>query len=71
VVATASEMGECESISTSDFPTAWVCDATGYLNVGSLGILAVVTIGLAGGMRRGSEIFPRIPLWSRNDVAIV
>ena len=48
-----------------------MCGAIGYLNVGTLGVLAVVTVGLAGGMRRGSETFPRTPLWSRNDVAIV
>ncbi len=69
--AIAREVGECESISTWDFHAARVCGAIGYLNVGTLGVLAVLTVGLAGGMRSGSEIFPRTPLWSRNDVAIV
>jgi hypothetical protein len=69
--AIASKVGECESISTWDFHAARVCGAIGYLNVGTLGVLAVVTVRLAGGMRRGREIFPRTPLWSRNDVAIV
>ena len=41
------------------------------MNVGTLGVLAVVMVGLAGGRRRGSEIFPRTPLWSRNNVGIV
>ena len=70
-VAIANEVGECESISPWDFYAARVCGAIGYLNVGTLGVLAVVTIGLAGGMRRGGETFPRTPLWSRNHVAIV
>ena len=67
----ANEVGECESISTCDFHAARVCGAIGYLNVGTLGVLAIVTIGLAGGMSRGSETFPRTPIWSRIDVAIV
>ena len=53
-VAIAIEVGECESISTWDFQAARVCGGIGYLNVGTLGALAVVTIGLAGGMRRGN-----------------
>ena len=48
-----------------------MCGGIGYLNVGTLGVLAVVMIELAGGIRRESESFPRTPLWSRNDVAIV
>ena len=67
----ASEVGECESISTWDFHAARVCGAIGYLNVGTLGVLAVLAVGFAGGMRRGSEIFPWTTLWSRNDVPIV
>ena len=70
-VAIASEVGECESISTCAFHAARVCGAIEYLNVGTLGVLAFVTNGLAGGMSRGSETFPRTPLWLRNDVAIV
>ena len=70
-VAIASEVGECESISTWDFHAAMACVEIEYLNVGTLGVLAVGIIELAGGMRRGSETFPRTPLWSRNDVAIV
>ena len=34
-------MGECESISTWDFHAARVCGEIGYLNVGTLGVLAV------------------------------
>ena len=70
-VAIANEVGECESISIRDFQAARVCGGIGYLNVGTLGALAVITIGLVGGMRRGSETFPRTPLRSRNEVAIV
>ena len=36
-----------------------------------LGVLAVVRIGLSGGIRRGSHVFHRTLLWSRNDVSIV
>ena len=67
----ASEVGECEYISTCDFHAARMCGAIGYLNVGTLGVLVIVTDGLAGGMSRGSETCPRTQLWSRNDVAIV
>ena len=70
-VAIANEVGKCESISTWDFQAASVRGRIGYLNVGTLGILAVFTIGLDGGMRRGSEAVSRTPLWSMNDVAIV
>ena len=70
-VVIASDVGECESISTCDFHAASVCGAIGYLNVGTLGGLPGVTVGSAGGMSRGREIVPRTPLWSRNDVAIV
>jgi hypothetical protein len=69
-VAIANEVEEYESISAWDLQTTRVCGGIGYFNVGTLGILAVVMIGLAGGMRRGSETFPRTPLWSRVDVAI-
>jgi hypothetical protein len=69
-VVIASEAGECESISACDFHAARVCGVIGYLNVGTLGVLAVVTIGLAGRMCR-CVTFPRTPLWSRNDAAIV
>ncbi len=48
-----------------------MCGGIGYLNVGTLGVLAVLMIGLAGGMKRGSDTFPRTLLWSRNDVVIV
>ena len=48
-----------------------MCGGIRYLNVGILGVLTVVKIGLVGGMRRGSEVFPRTQLWSRNDIAIV
>ena len=33
--------------------------------------MAVVTFGLAGGMRRGSANFTKTPLWSKNDAVIV
>ena len=46
-VAIASEMGEYESISTWDFKVERVCGGIEYLNVGTLEVLAVVTIGLA------------------------
>ena len=68
--AIASEVGKCESISTCNFQDARVCGGLGYLKVGTLGVLTVFMIGLAGEMRRGSEAFPRTPLWSRNDVLI-
>ena len=61
-VAIANEVGEWESIATWDFHAARMCGGIGYLNVGTLGVLTVVRIGLAGGMRRGSEVFPRTPL---------
>ena len=51
-VVIASEVGECESISTWDFHAARVYGAIGYLNVGTLGVLAVLTVGFASGMRR-------------------
>ena len=70
-VAIANEVRECESISTWDFETARVSGGIEYLNVWTLGVLAVDTIGLASGMRKGRATFPRTPLWSRNDVAIV
>ena len=41
------------------------------MNVGTLGVLAVVMVWLSGRRRTGSETFPRTPLWSRNDVGIV
>jgi hypothetical protein len=70
-IAIANEVGEWESIATWDFQAARVCVGIGYLNVGTLGVLTAVRIRLAGGMRRGSEVFPRTPLWSRNDTTIV
>jgi len=70
-VAIASEVGEWESNATSDFHAARLCGGIGFGNVGTLGVLAVFRIGLAGGMRRGSGAFPRTPLWSRNDVVIL
>ena len=54
-----------------DFQDARVCVGIGYLNVGTLKVMPVDGIGGAGGMRRGSEVLPRTPPWSRNDVAIV
>jgi hypothetical protein len=48
-----------------------VCGGIEYLNVGTLEVLAVVMIGLAGRTRRGSETFPKTLLSPRNDVAIV
>ena len=70
-VAIANEVGEWESTAIWDFQAARVCGGIGYLNVGTRGVLAIVRIGFAGGMRRRSEALPRTPLWSRNDVAIV
>ena len=70
-VAIVNEVGEWEYTATLDFHDARLCGWIGYLTVGTLGVLAVFRIGLAGGMRRGSEAFSRTPLRSRNNVAIV
>ncbi len=41
------------------------------MNVGTRGVLVVLVITGVGGMRRGREVVPRTPPWSRNDVCIV
>ncbi len=48
-----------------------MCGCIGYLKVGTRGVLAAHKVGVAGGIRRGSEALPRTPLWSRNNVGIV
>ena len=58
-VAIANYVGEWESTATSDFHTARLCGWIEYLNVVTLRVLAVFRIVLAGGMGRGSEVFPR------------
>ena len=50
---------------------ARVSGGIGFLNVGTLGVLTVGRVGIAGGMRRESEALPWTPLWSRNDAKIV
>jgi len=70
-VAIANEMGEWETTATCHLQAARLCSGIGYVNIGNLWVHAVFRIGLAGGMRRGSESFPRTLLWSRNDEAIV
>ncbi len=61
-VARASEVWEWESTATCDFQAARLCDGIGYLKVETREVLAVIRIGVSGGMSRGSEVLPRTPL---------
>ena len=61
-VAIASVVGEWESTATRAFHSARECDGIGYLNVGTLGLMAGLEGSNAGGMRSGSEAVPRTPL---------
>jgi len=61
-VAIANVVGEWESTATRAFDSARECDGIGYLNVGTLGVMAGLEGSKAGGMRSRSEAVPRNPL---------
>jgi len=61
-VAMANWVGEWESTATRAFHSSRECDGTGYLNVGTRGIMADVVGAGAGGMRSRIEVVPRSPL---------
>jgi len=70
-VAMVRCIGEWESTATFAFHSSRECDGTGYLNVGTLGVVAALVGAGVGGMKSGIEVVPMTPLWSRNDVPIV
>ena len=61
-VAIANKVEEWEATATWDFHVADKCGGTGYLNVGTRGVLSVLEITWVGGIRSGRDIGPKTPL---------